>query len=264
MQHSSFELAEITQMAAPDSSDEVLKLLAEQLPRAAELANVPQSGFRVGAAALGESGRVYLGANQEFKGLPLNFTIHAEQCAVVNALLHGEKHIEVLAVSSPPCGYCRQFLSELSCTEIKITIGTRAFTLSDLLPEAFSLENCGDNMLSRAPQMQSAQQCSDPGEMARLMALASYSPYTGTLSGMAIVCSSGKAYGGCLLESSAYNPSLTSFQTAMISRALCRDESKVKAVYVCEKGPTSIEIMLPLVLPKAVPSTMIHIYRVVP
>ncbi|MBP5211685.1 MAG: hypothetical protein J6Z30_02390, partial [Pyramidobacter sp.] len=61
--------------------EEIAAQLNAFLPRAAELVNVPISNFRVGAAALGASGRVWLGANQEFAGLPLNFTVHAEQAA---------------------------------------------------------------------------------------------------------------------------------------------------------------------------------------
>ncbi|MBO5493516.1 MAG: hypothetical protein J5974_09330, partial [Pyramidobacter sp.] len=69
--------------------------LSAFLARAAELACVPVSGFRVGAAALGASGRVWLGANLEFAGLPLNFTVHAEQAAVLNARSHGETKLLV-------------------------------------------------------------------------------------------------------------------------------------------------------------------------
>ena len=41
--------------------------------------------------------------------------IHAEQCLIANALLHGETGIQKLAISAAPCGHCRQFYSELCC-----------------------------------------------------------------------------------------------------------------------------------------------------
>lgn len=40
--------------------------------------------------------------------------IHAEQCLLLNCLLHGEQSIRILAVSEAPCGHCRQFYAELS------------------------------------------------------------------------------------------------------------------------------------------------------
>lgn len=65
------------------------------------------------AAGLGSSGRVFLGANLEFAGLPLNFSIHAEQFLLVNMLRAGERQLVQLMVSAAPCGHCRQFLAEL-------------------------------------------------------------------------------------------------------------------------------------------------------
>lgn len=41
--------------------------------------------------------------------------IHAEQCLIANALLHGERGLRKLAISEAPCGHCRQFYSELCC-----------------------------------------------------------------------------------------------------------------------------------------------------
>ena len=48
----------------------------------------PISGFYVGAIAVGKSGKLYLGANMEFKGVPLSASLHAEQSAIFNALTH--------------------------------------------------------------------------------------------------------------------------------------------------------------------------------
>lgn len=42
--------------------------------------------------------------------------VHAEQFLVVNALRHKESKLEIIAVSSGPCGHCRQFLTELACS----------------------------------------------------------------------------------------------------------------------------------------------------
>ena len=60
------------------------------------------------------SGNLYFGANYEFPGQALSFTVHAEQAATMHAISFGETGIDLLAVSAAPCGYCRQFLNELT------------------------------------------------------------------------------------------------------------------------------------------------------
>ena len=71
----------------------VEQLLLALIPQAQKYAIPPISNFFVGAAALGQSGSVYLGANFEFVGQALSFTVHAEQAAVTNAMAHGESGI---------------------------------------------------------------------------------------------------------------------------------------------------------------------------
>ena len=67
------------------------QLMVKLLPLAAVFANVPLSGFSVGAVAQTESRsepsqkELYLGANLEFENITLNATIHAEQSAIMNA-----------------------------------------------------------------------------------------------------------------------------------------------------------------------------------
>ena len=197
------------------STAELYAELSGFLEPAKALASVPVSGYRVGAAVLAASGNVYLGANQEFAGLPLNFTVHAEQAAVVNARAHGEKKLTVLAVSSAPCGYCRQFLTELMAP-LTVVLNGRARPLEDFLPQSFSLGTGGESLLSGAAPLHAET----AAEAAVRAAHLSYSPYTGTQSGAALLCRSGKIYAGCLLECSAYNPSISAFQTAMTLRAL--------------------------------------------
>ena len=92
------------------SAAELLPLLASS---AKPLSGCLISGFEVGAAALGESGAVYLGTNVEFPGHQLQQSIHAEQFVVANAHAHGERGLVRLCVNAPPCGLCRQFLQEL-------------------------------------------------------------------------------------------------------------------------------------------------------
>ena len=67
------------------------------------------------AVALGATGRLYVGVNLEFPGLPLHHSVHAEQFLIANAVQAGESALTRLAVSAVPCGHCRQFCSELAC-----------------------------------------------------------------------------------------------------------------------------------------------------
>ena len=80
----------------------------ELLPLAAKFSIAPISDFNVGAVAIGGSGKLYLGANLEFIGVPLSTSLHAEQSAILNARDHGETSISGLVVSAAPCGHCRQ------------------------------------------------------------------------------------------------------------------------------------------------------------
>ena len=48
----------------------------------------------------------------------------------------------------------------------------------------------------------------------------SYSPYTKSPSGAAIVTKSGKVYGGGFAESAAFNPSLSPFHAAWIAAVI--------------------------------------------
>jgi cytidine deaminase len=77
-------------------------------------AHAPHTNFFVGTVALGSSGSIYFGANYEFPGQALSFTVHGEQAATAHAISCGESGMQMLAVSAAPCGYCRQFLYELT------------------------------------------------------------------------------------------------------------------------------------------------------
>ena len=125
---------------------EVLHALVEPVRSAAQ---PPISQFRVGAAAWGASGAVYLGVNLEFPGTQLQSAVHAEQCATVLARRAGERAITAIATSATPCGHCRQWLQELpGAAEVRvITPGVvgplrdgdplPGAPLGDLLPFAF-------------------------------------------------------------------------------------------------------------------------------
>ena len=71
----------------------------ELVARAAEFrsrAYAPYSGFAVGAALLGRSGRIYGGVNVENAAYPVG--ICAERAAIAAAVTRGERAVESLAV----------------------------------------------------------------------------------------------------------------------------------------------------------------------
>ncbi len=92
--------------------------LARAAERAAEHAYAPYSRFRVGAALLLEDGSIHTGCNVENSSYGL--TICAERTALFRAVAERGPHIRISAVAvanlngaaSPPCGACRQVLSE--------------------------------------------------------------------------------------------------------------------------------------------------------
>lgn len=112
---------------------------------AMEHAYAPYSKFRVGAALLTPDGQIVAGCNVENSAYPSG--ICAERVAVGAAVVRGLRtftHVVVATEASsptPPCGQCRQVLSEFApaCTVISVTrSGAEAeWPLADLLPSPF-------------------------------------------------------------------------------------------------------------------------------
>lgn len=127
---------------------ELVKLAVE----AKQNAHAKYSNFKVGAALLTKSGKVYQGANMECSSYGLS--ICAERGALVKALYDGEKEFQKIAVVggneneltyTTPCGACRQFLSDFG-GDIEVIMGykeneelkEKTFKLRELLPETFT------------------------------------------------------------------------------------------------------------------------------
>ncbi|WP_437522867.1 cytidine deaminase [Sorangium sp. So ce726] len=111
-------------------------------------AHAPYSSYRVGAAILVRSGRVFTGCNVENASYGL--TICAERSAIVQMVAAGERDPIALTVSTSgpvlgsPCGMCRQTLAEFAVDlPIRLIaaeadgVPPRTTSLSALLPEAF-------------------------------------------------------------------------------------------------------------------------------
>lgn len=122
------------------------KQLMERAKEAMGRAYAPYSCFRVGAALLCSSGRVFTGANIE--NASYSVTCCAERVALFKAVSEGETKFDAIAVVSDsgmptyPCGVCRQALYEFS-PDMKViaaanTLEHQITTLDALLPCAFS------------------------------------------------------------------------------------------------------------------------------
>ena len=111
---------------------------------AQKAAYAPYSKFKVGAALLGKSGRIFTGCNVENASYGL--ACCAERNAVFKALSEGEREFLAIAIVSDspeptaPCGACRQVLNEFAPDISVIMPGkkrTIKTTLKKLLPFAF-------------------------------------------------------------------------------------------------------------------------------
>lgn len=201
-------------------------LVTELLPWAESYTSPPISNFRVGAIAVGLSGALYAGANLEFPGQSLSFTVHAEQAAVYNAWIHGESGVTLIASTAAPCGFCRQFLNELTtAAELRVLLpGHAPTTLAALLPAAFGPRDLGLEGGLMQPPTRSLRLTTPAADAVTAAALAaasaSYAPYSGTYAGVALRTADGSLYEGRYAENAAFNPSLAPLQGALIALAL--------------------------------------------
>jgi homotetrameric cytidine deaminase len=104
-------------------------------------AHVPYSHFPVGAALRGAAGGVHVGANVENAAYPQGQC--AEASAIGAMIAAGETQITAIAVVAqnvelcPPCGGCRQRLSEFAGPDTPVYLGAETTTLGALLPLSF-------------------------------------------------------------------------------------------------------------------------------
>lgn len=131
------------------------KELIKQAIAAMPTAYAPYSHFRVGAALLTRSGRIYQGGNIENAAYtPTNC---AERTAFFKAVSEGEREFAAICVVggkdgvltdyAAPCGVCRQVMMEFCDPESFLIILAmdentyQEYTLKQLLPEGFGPKN---------------------------------------------------------------------------------------------------------------------------
>ncbi len=130
------------------TQDEVIRQLYEQALRVRENAYVPYSGFKVGAALLGKSGKIFTGCNVE--NVSYGLTVCAERNAFFKAVSEGETSFAVLLVVADtpqpvsPCGACRQVMAEFGDFEVilsNLSYQIKRMFVHELLPYSFDKDN---------------------------------------------------------------------------------------------------------------------------
>lgn len=127
------------------------KVIMEHAIKARERAYAPYSGFKVGAALLTGSGKIYCGCNIENSAY--SATICAERVAIFKAISEGDGEIIKIAICGGkekldslcmPCGECRQVMSEFA-PDVEIISGDlnslKKYKLSELMPNVFKLKD---------------------------------------------------------------------------------------------------------------------------
>ena len=124
-----------------------LEKLLQQATEAREFSYSPYSSYKVGAALLTKTGRVYKGCNIE--SVAYTPSVCAERTAIFKAVSEGEREFSAIAVvtsnGGAPCGVCRQVMREFA-PNLTVVMGDTAgnyevLSLADLLPHSFGPED---------------------------------------------------------------------------------------------------------------------------
>ena len=132
--------------------EDINQTLVEAAIEATKFAYVPYSNFKVGAAILADDGKIYTGCNIE--NASYSPTNCAERTAIFKAVSEGVTKFKKIAVVGgpngnlenycPPCGVCRQVISEFADEEFELILGTSKNTYAvynffeEVLPLSFT------------------------------------------------------------------------------------------------------------------------------
>ena len=130
------------------SDDPRMSALVSGAQLAAARAYAPYSSFAVGACVLADDGTVFSGCNVENASYGL--TVCAERNAIFQMVAAGQQRFRAIVIytptaePTPPCGACRQVLSEFSRDAVVVSVcngpEVRRSTVAALLPDGFELK----------------------------------------------------------------------------------------------------------------------------
>ena len=133
-------------------NDSQKKQLIDKALEARENSYSPYSDYSVGAALMTSDGEIILGTNVE--NASYGATICAERSAFCTAISKGNRNLAAISIVGakrgeipsalcPPCGMCRQFMSEFCGADFVVLLydgqAIVEKTLGELLPESFKL-----------------------------------------------------------------------------------------------------------------------------
>nr|WAY00085.1 cytidine deaminase [uncultured bacterium] len=140
---------------APSSKKEsaLLDDLVQRAKKVRKNAYAPYSKYKVGAALMTKSGKVFEGCNVE--NASFGATICAERGAIMQMIAAGESKPVAIAIvtqgdePASPCGICRQVLSEFAPDLLIALVGLgskdgevgKVVRLGELLPMQFRLKH---------------------------------------------------------------------------------------------------------------------------
>ena len=132
--------------------EDINEVLVKAAIDATKYAYVPYSNFKVGAAILAENGKIYTGCNIE--NASYSPTNCAERTSIFKAVSEGVTKFKKIAVVGgpngnlenycPPCGVCRQVISEFADEDFELILGTSENTYAvynffqEVLPLSFT------------------------------------------------------------------------------------------------------------------------------
>ncbi len=127
-------------------TDKIITLLREKAIAQSKLAYAPYSNAHIGSALETSNGDIFSGNNIENSSY--GGTVCAERVAIWKAMSEkGATKIKRIYVYSkdgwPPCGMCRQVMSEFADENMEVTIGDeignqKTFKFTELLPLSFT------------------------------------------------------------------------------------------------------------------------------
>lgn len=125
-----------------------LKILRQKAKEISAAAYSPYSKACVGSAIEMSDGSIYVGCNIE--NASYGGTVCAERVAIFKAVSDQKKSIKHVYVYTkegwPPCGLCRQVISEFAHPDLIVTIGKEdgsetSMTFKELMPLSFTPEH---------------------------------------------------------------------------------------------------------------------------
>lgn len=125
-----------------------LKTLRQRAIDASNESHSPYSKAKVGSAIVTSDGKVFGGCNIENSSF--GGTVCAERVAIWKAVSEGHKQLKKVYVYTeagwPPCGLCRQVMSEFAAGDLEVIIGDakgneQIWKFNELLPLAFTPEH---------------------------------------------------------------------------------------------------------------------------